>query len=198
MCPVTTTSVNANVNRDRDGDENTSTRAWDASDTSWALWYVFLIIDYEYWTRGLKTRFDASRASLIYVPSYHHHHVDECESEHGQGWGQTKTQGRGWSPRYIFFCVFPFTFTDDYLQIYYMNGPRYKDKGLGMRQNTSRGSLLPPFLSPKKKNLGHVKTCLKVLSFLPMRTRGSRCVNTCLVHVYIYIFLVLIPTCNYL
>ena len=38
----------------------------------------------EYQTRGLETRFDASRASLIYWPGYHHH-VDERERERGRG-----------------------------------------------------------------------------------------------------------------
>ena len=111
------------------------------------------------------------------MPSYHHH-VDERDCERGQGWGQTRTQGRGRghvrgsrrvsSPGTSFFRVFFFffIFTDDYLQIYYYtNRPRYKDERLRTCQNASRGSLLPPFLSPKKRNSGHVKTCLEVLSF---------------------------------
>src|ERR1700679_3912052 len=109
--------------------------------------------------RRLETRFDVSRASLIYVPSYHHH-VDERECERGQGWGQMRTQGRGRghvrgsrrvsSPGMSFFRVFFFfIFTDDLLtDILHEQAPL---RERGTREASKRVSRLPPSTLPFTK-----------------------------------------------
>ena len=53
---------------------------------------VYLTMEYEYRTRELETRFDASRVSLIYVSGYRHHHNANANANVDRDWDR---RGRG-------------------------------------------------------------------------------------------------------
>ena len=148
--------------------------------------------------RRLETRQNASRTSLIYVPSYHHH-VDERERERGQGWGQTRTQGRGRghvrgsrrvsSPGTFFFMFFfSLYLLMIYLQYTTRTGPATRTRDSGRVKTRLEAPSFHPSFHQRRGTRDTSKRVSKFSLFLPTRTRGSRRVNTRLMHVFFLFF----------